>query len=101
MVAEAQVVHKTGPLRRLRSGNRPGKGGVVEECGPNASTDQVLENFKSAGCERNRTVGIKRGGVTIALPHRNNKAGLPSGRNHSEAQNEVEEGKQKMTPPRE
>ena len=31
----------------------------------------------------------------------NDEAGLPSEWNHSEAQNEVEEGKQEMTPPRE
>ena len=31
--------------------------------------------------------------VTIALDDRNNQAGLPSGRNHSEAQDEVEESR--------
>ena len=46
-------------------------------------------------------VGVKRTGVTIALDDRDDKAGLPSGRNHREAQHKVEEGKQKMTPPRE
>ena len=59
----------------------------------------MLEDFESAGCERNGTIGIKGGGATIALDDRDDEAGLPSGRNHSEAQDEVEEGKQKMTPP--
>ena len=67
--------------------------------GRNVSIDHVLENFKSAGCERNMTVGIKRGGVTIALHHPNKKSGLPSGWKNSEAQDQVEEGKQKMTSP--
>ena len=58
------------------------------------------KNFEGAGCERNGAVRVKRSGVPIALDDRDDKAGLPSGRNHSEAQNEVEEGKQKMTPPR-
>ena len=34
--------------------------------GSNVSIGQVLENV-SARCERNRTVGIRRGGVTITL----------------------------------
>ena len=66
-----------------------------------ASTNQVLENFEGGGCERNGAVRVKRSRVTIALDDQDDEAGLPSGRNHSEAQNEVEEGKQKMTPPRE
>ena len=61
----------------------------------------MLEKFESARCERNGAVGVKRSGVTIALDDRDDKAGLPSGRNHREAQHKVEEGKQKMTPPRE
>ena len=69
--------------------------------GRNASINKVLENFESAGCERNGAVRVKRSRVTIALDDRDDEAGLPSGRNYSEAQNEVEEGKQKMTPPRE
>ena len=80
--------------RMMCSENRPGKGRVVE----NASINQVLENFESVGCERNGAIRVKRSGVTIALDDRNDEAGLPSGRNHSEAKDEVEEGKQKMTP---
>ena len=60
--------------------------------GGNASVFEVLEKFESARCER-RAVGVKRSGT--------DKAGHPSGRNHREAQNKVEEGKQKMTPPKE
>ena len=41
----------------------------------------MLENFESARCERNGTVRIKGGGVTIALDDRDDEAGLPSGRN--------------------
>ena len=74
----------------------------MENVGSNANIDQVLKNFDDgAGCERNGVVRVKRSRVTIALDDRDDEAGLPSGRNHSEAQNEVEEGKQKMTPPRE
>ena len=73
----------------------------MEKCGGNASVNQVLENFEGAGCERNGAVRVKRSGATIALDDRDDEAGLPSGWNHSEAQNEVEEGKQEMTPPRE
>ena len=69
--------------------------------GGNASINEVLEDCKSAGCERNGAVRVKRSRVTIALDDQDDEAGLPSGRNHSEAQNEAEEGKQKMTPPRE
>ena len=47
-------------------GNRPGKAELWKNVGRNVSVDQVLENF-SAGCERNRTIGIRRGGVTITL----------------------------------
>ena len=53
----------------------------------------MLENFESAGCERKGSVRVKRSRVTIALDDRDDEAGLPSGRNHSEAQNEVKEGK--------
>ena len=44
----------------------------------NASINEVLENFKGARGERNGTIGVKRGGVTIALVDRNNQAGLPT-----------------------
>ena len=44
---------------------------------------------------------VKRCRATTALDDRDDETGLPSGRNHSEAQNEAEDGKQKMTPPRE
>ena len=33
--------------------------------GRNASINQVLEDFESAGCERNGTIGIKGGRVTM------------------------------------
>ena len=65
----------------------------------NANIIQMIENFENVGCERNGAVRVKRSRVTIALDDRDDEAGLPSGRNHSEAQNEVEEGKQKMRPP--
>ena len=84
-------------LASAPSGSRPGKGRVVDVA-RNASIDQVLENFESAGGKRNGTIGVKRSGATIALGDRNNQSGLPSRRN-SETQDEVEEGKQKMTPP--
>ena len=63
--------------------------------GGNASVNEVLEKFESARCERSGAVGVKRSGVTIALDDRDDKARLPSGRNHSEAQNGVKEGKQR------
>ena len=53
--------------------------------GRNASIDQVFEEFESTRRARNRTIGIKGGGVTIALDDRDD-AGLPSGRNLGEAQ---------------
>ena len=73
----------------------------MENVGGNASVNEVLKKFESARRERNGAVRIKRSGVTISLNDRNDKAGLPSGRNHREPQHKVEERKQKMTPPRE
>ena len=46
--------------------------------GGNASINQVLENFESAGCERNGAVRVKRSRVTIALDDRDDETGLPS-----------------------
>ena len=59
------------------------------------------KTLKGARCERNGAVRVKRSRVTIALDDRDDETGLPSGRNHSEAQDQVEERKQKMTPPSE
>ena len=56
----------------------------------NKSIDQVLENFESAGGERNGTIGVNRSGFTIALDDQN-QAGFPSRRNNSETQDEAEE----------
>ena len=55
----------------------------------------------SVGTPSGNRPGVKRSRVTIALDDRDDETGLPSGRNLSKAQNEVKEGKQKMTPPRE
>ena len=55
--------HQRKPLGRVE---------LWKNVGRNASIDQVLENFESAGCERDGTIGIKRGRVTIALDDRNN-----------------------------
>ena len=73
--------------------------GFWKNVGRNASRNQVFNNFRGARCERNVAVKVKRSGVTTLT--RDDEAGFPSGRNHSEAQNEVKEGKQKMMPPRE
>ena len=61
--------------------------------GGNASVNEVLKKFESAGRERNGAVGIKRSGVTISLDDRNDKARLPCGRNHREPQHKVEKRK--------
>ena len=100
--AEAQGVHKAeGHNVGTPAETALGRVELWKNVGRNASIDQMLEEFESARCETNRTKGIKGGGVTIALDDRDDEAGLPSGRNHGEAQDEVEEGEQKITPPRE
>ena len=102
MTAEAQGIHKAeGHNIGTPAETALGRVELWKNVGGNASRDQVLKNFESAGCERNGAVRVKRSRVTIALDDRDDEAGLRRGRNHSEAQNEVEEGKQKMTPPRE
>ena len=102
MTVEAQGIHKAeGHSVGTPAETAVGRVELWKNVGGNASIDQVLKNFESARCERNGAVRVKRSGVTIALDDRDDETGLPSGRNHSEAQNEVEEGKQKMTPPRE
>ena len=102
VAAEAQGVHKAeGHSAGTRAETALGRVELRKNVGRNASINQVLEEFESARRERNRMTGIKGGGVTIALDDRDDEAGLSSGRNHGEAQDEVEEGEQKMTPPRE
>ena len=102
VAAEAQGVHEAeGHGVGTPAETALGRVKLWKNVGRNASIDQVLEKFESARCERNRTIGIKGGGVTVALDDRDDEAGLPSGWDHGEAQDEVEEGEQKMTPPRE
>ena len=92
MAAEAPGVHKDeGHSVGTQAETAVGWVELWKNMGRNASVNQVFENIESARRERNGTLRIKGGGVTIA--------GLPSGWNHSKAQDEVEEGKQKMTPP--
>ena len=99
---EAQGVHEAeGHGVGTPAETALGRVELWKNVGGNARVNEVLEKFESARCERNGAVGVKRSGVTIALDDRDDKAGLPSGRNHREAQHKVEEGKQKMTPPRE
>ena len=96
VAAEAQRVQKIeGHNVGTPAENALGRVEWWEKVRLNAGIDQVLEEFECARRERNRTIGIKGGGVTIALDDWDDEAGLPSGRNHSEAQDEVEEGKQK------
>ena len=102
VTAEAQAIHKAeGQSVGTPAETALGRVELWENVGRNASINQVLENFESAGCERNGAVRVKRSRVAIALDDRDDEAGRPSEWNHSEAQNEVEEGKQEMTPPRE
>ena len=79
MAVEAQGVHEA----KNRGFGTPaeaalGRVELWQDVGRDASINQVLENFKGAGGERNGTIGVKRGGATIALDGRNNQAGLPS-----------------------
>ena len=100
VAAEAQGVHEAeGHGVGTPAETALGRVELWKNVGRNASINQVLEESESARCERNGAIGIKGGGVTIALDDRDDEAGLPSGRNHSEAQVEVEEGTEKMTPP--
>ena len=93
VAAEAQGVHKAeGHNVGTPAETFLGRVELWKNVGRNASIDQMLEEFESARCERNRTIGIKGGGVTIALDDRDDEAGLPSERNHGKAQDEVEEG---------
>ena len=102
MTAEAQGVHEAESHGvGTPAETALGRVELWKNVGGNASANEVLKKFESARCERNGAVGVKRSGVTIALDDRDDKAGLPSGRNHREAQHKVEEGKQKLTPPRE
>ena len=102
VTTEAQGIHKAeGHSVGTPAETALGRVELWKNVGGDACIDQVLKNFESAGCERNGAVRVKRSRVTIAFDERDNETGLPSGRNHSEAQNEIDEGKQKMTPPRE
>ena len=98
MTAEAQGNHKAeGHSVGTPTETALGRIELWKNVASNANIHQVLKNFEGAGCERNGAVRVKRSGVTIALDDRDDKAGLPSGRNHSEAQNEVEEGENDAT----
>ena len=102
VTAEAQGVHEVeGHGVGTPAETALGRVELWKNVGGNASVNEVLKKFESARRERNGAVGVKRSGVTISLDDRDDKAGLPSGRNHREPQHKVEEGKQKMTPPRE
>ena len=71
MATEAQGVHKTeGHSVGTSAETAVETVELWKNVGRNA--DQVLENFESAGCERNGTIGIKRGRVTITLVDRSN-----------------------------
>ena len=94
MTAEAQGIHKAeGHGVGTPAETALGRVELWKNVGGNASVNEVLENFESAGCERNGAVRVKRSGVTIALDDRDDEAGFPSGRNHREAQNKVERRK--------
>ena len=100
VAAEAQGVHEAeGHGVGTPAETALGRVELWKNVGRNASTDQVFEEFEIARRERNRTIGIEGGGVNIALDDRDDEVGLPSGRNHGEAQDEVEAGREKMTPP--
>ena len=102
VTAEAPGIHKAeGHSVGTPAETALGRVELWKNVGGNASINEVLENFESAGCERNGAVRVKRSRVTIALDDRDDETGLPSGRNHSEAQDQDEERKQKMTPPSE
>ena len=102
VTAEAQGIHKAeGHSVGTPAETALGRVELWKNVGGNASINQVLENTERAGCERNGAVRVKRSRVTIALDDWNDEAGLPSGRNHREAQNEDNDGKKKMTPLRE
>ena len=73
MAAEAQGVHKTeGNSVGTPAETALGRVVLWKNVGRNASIDQVLEKFESAVGERNGTLGINRGRVTIALDDRHN-----------------------------
>ena len=85
VTAEAQGIHKAeGHSVGTKAETALGRVELWKNVGSNASVNEVLENFESAGCERNGAVRVKRGGVTIALDDRDDEAALPSGRNHRE-----------------
>ena len=85
VTAEAQGVHEAeGHGVGTPAETALGRVELWKDVGGNASVNEVLKKFESARRERNGAVGIKRSGVTITLDDRNDKAGLPSGRNHRE-----------------
>ena len=76
VAAEAQGVHEAeGHSVGTPAETALGRVKLWKNVGRNASTDQVLKKFESARCERNRTIGIKGGGVTVALDDRDDEAG--------------------------
>ena len=72
VATEAQGVHET-ENHGVGTPTEAALGRVQlwKDVGRNASIDQVLENFESAGGERNGTIGVKRSGATVALDDRN------------------------------
>ena len=79
MAAEAQGVHEAESHGVSTPAEAAlGRVQLWQDVGRDASTNQVLENFKGAGGERNGTIGVKRGEFTVVLDDRNNQVGLPS-----------------------
>ena len=73
VAAEAQGVHKAeGHSVGTPAETALTRVGLWKNARRNASVNEVLENFESAGYERNGTIRIKGGGATIALDDLNN-----------------------------
>ena len=67
VAAEAQGVHKAeGHGGGTAVETALGRVELWKNVGGNASVNEVLEKTKSAGCERNGAVRVKRSRVTIA-----------------------------------
>ena len=74
VAAEAQGLHKAeGHSIGTPTETALGRIELWKNVWRNASIDQVLKDFESARCERNVTIGIKGGGVTIALDDRDDE----------------------------